>query len=198
MNYINAIKNRRSVYAIGNKEVATVDEIKNLVESAVANAPSPMNLQSDRAVVLFAEHHEKLWDIVLSTLKAIVPAESFAKTENKIKSFAAGYASVLFFQDTAAIQKLEDSLPELYKANVKNWCLQSNAMLQYAVWAGVASLGLGSSLQHYNPLIDDAVKAQWKLPEHWHLVAQMPIGSIEAPAGEKESLPIGEKFLSFE
>ena len=36
--------------------------------------------------------------------------------------------------------------------------------------------GMGASLQHYNPLIDDEVRKAWNLPGDWKLVAQMPFG----------------------
>jgi predicted oxidoreductase (fatty acid repression mutant protein) len=35
-------------------------------------------------------------------------------------------------------------------------------------------------------VIDEAVAAEWSIPANWNLRAQMVIGSIEAPAGEKE------------
>lgn len=55
---------------------------------------------------------------------------------------------------------------------------------------GFGNEGAGASLQHYNPLIDDAVAAEWKLPASWKLISQMPVGSREAPAGEKTFEPI--------
>jgi len=42
-------------------------------------------------------------------------------------------------------------------------------------------------LQHYNPLIDEAVAKEWNLPESWKLRGQLVFGSIEAPAGKKLS-----------
>mgnify|MGYP001852288703 CR=1 FL=1 len=44
------------------------------------------------------------------------------------------------------------------------------------------------SLQHYNPLIDEAIHQAFDLPETWKLRAEMPFGSIETPAGEKDYL----------
>lgn len=48
----------------------------------------------------------------------------------------------------------------------------------------------GASLQHYNPLIDPKVSAEWNIPLEWKLVAQMPFGKPTAPAGPK---PLGMK-----
>ena len=65
---------------------------------------------------------------------------------------------------------------------------------QQAVWTALAEQGIGASLQHYNPLIDDDIKKEFDLPAEWTLRAQMPFGSIEAPAGDKEFLDEAEQF----
>lgn len=67
-------------------------------------------------------------------------------------------------------------------------------MFQYIVWTALSDMGLGVNLQHYNPLIDEAVKVHWNLPNEWKLVAQMPFGELLSPAGEKEIMPT-EKTL---
>lgn len=74
---------------------------------------------------------------------------------------------------------------------------QSSGMLQYMVWAALENEGAGASLQHYNPLIDDAVAAEWKLPASWKLISQMPVGSREAPAGEKTFESIEKRVKVF-
>ena len=85
----------------------------------------------------------------------------------------------------------------LYADNFPLWSLQSSGMLQYMVWAALENEGAGASLQHYNPLIDDAVAAEWKLPASWKLISQMPVGSREAPAGEKTFEPIEKRVKVF-
>jgi len=57
--------------------------------------------------------------------------------------------------------------------------------------------GLGATLQHYNPLIDDEVKAAWHIPSSWKLIAQMPFGNPVSPAGEKEFQPLSERVKVF-
>ena len=58
------------------------------------------------------------------------------------------------------------------------------------VWAALEAEGLGASLQHYNPLIDDEVKKEWNIPGNWKLIAQMPFGNPTSPPGEKEFQPL--------
>jgi predicted oxidoreductase (fatty acid repression mutant protein) len=70
-------------------------------------------------------------------------------------------------------------------------------MHQFVIWTALEAEGLGASLQHYNPLIDEAVRKQWNLPESWQLIAQMPFGKVLAPAGEKEFGKIEDRLKIF-
>ena len=70
-------------------------------------------------------------------------------------------------------------------------------MVQYAVWTTLAAAGIGANLQHYNPLPDAAIAKEWNLPENWLLRAQMVIGGIAAPAGEKAFQPIEGRLKVF-
>ena len=72
------------------------------------------------------------------------------------------------------------------------------AGLNKRFWTALATENIGASLQHYNPLIDEKIKEAFDIPESWELRAQMPFGSIEAPAGEKEFLPDDVRFKVFE
>lgn len=58
----------------------------------------------------------------------------------------------------------------------------------------MATNDIGASNQHYNPLINEAVQKTFDLPASWTLRAQMPFGSIEAPAGEKDYLADEDRF----
>ena len=67
-------------------------------------------------------------------------------------------------------------------------------MAQYMVWTLLEAEGFGVNLQHYNPLIDEAVRAEWNVPADWTLRVQLVFGLIEAPAGEKTVLPLAERL----
>ena len=70
-------------------------------------------------------------------------------------------------------------------------------MVQFALWSMLSENLIGANLQHYNPLIDDAVKKEWNLPENWQLTAQMPFGNIKQPPAEKTFIPLEEKVRVF-
>jgi predicted oxidoreductase (fatty acid repression mutant protein) len=191
-----ALEKRRSIYALGKRKVADEKSVRDIVEYATKHVPSPFNSQSARVVILFGAESDRFWSIVRETLKKIVPPDAFPQTEAKLESFAAGLGTILFFEDQRIVEDLQSRFA-LYRDNFPVWSLQSNGMLEFAVWTMLAEEGLGASLQHYNPLVDEEVRKAWSLPASWKLLAEMPFGSIEAPAGEKEFLPIGERVKSF-
>lgn len=184
MNFYDAMKNRRSRYDLTNASPISDEKIKQILADAVTYTPSAFHSQSSRVVLLFGARHQKLWDLVLDTLRAIVPPDKFASTEAKISSFAAGHGTVLYFEDMDTVEKLRRDVP-LYAENFPIWSLESAGMLQYVVWTALSQEGLGASLQHYNPLIDDAIRAEFGVPANWKLLGQMPFGT---PGSEPDGL----------
>ena len=190
--FFTALKERRSHYGI-NKEVQVSDErIKEIVEFAVKHTPSAFNSQTARLVVLTGEAHDKLWDITTETLRKAVGDGDFSGTQQKMESFKAGYGTVLFFEDEAIVKSLQEQFA-LYADNFPIWSQQASGMHQLVVWTALEEEGLGASLQHYNPLIDDEVKNEWNIPSNWKLIAQMPFGNPTAPAGDKEFQPLEDR-----
>ena len=192
-----ALKHRRSYYALSNKSLISDAEIEEIVKFAIKNIPSAFNSQSTRLVLLLGKQHEKFWRIVKETLKKIVAAPAFAATEAKINnSFASGYGTVLFFEDRNIVEGLQKAYP-LYSEKFPEWSQHTSAMHQLAIWSMLEDAGFGASLQHYNPLIDLEVAAEWKLPESWNLIAQMPFGVPTEQPGKKEFRPIEERIRIF-
>ena len=190
--FLEAVAKRRSHYAIDKKEIVSPERIEEIIKSAVKNAPSAMNAQSSRVVVLLGEQHDKLWDIVHDTLKKIVPDMDFKRTAEKLASFKAGYGTVLFYEDTRIIRKQEEDFV-LYKDNFVPWSYQANGMLQFIIWTALENEGLGASLQHYNPLIDNEVAEAFGVNKDYKLLGQLVFGNPISEAGEKTSLPLSER-----
>lgn len=190
--FYQTLEERRSHREIS-KDIQLSDErIKEIVEFAVKHTPSAFNSQTSRVVVLTGEAHERLWDITTNILKEIVGNQDFTPTQAKMDAFKAGYGTVLFFEDEAVVKSLQESFP-LYAENFPNWSQQTSGMLQLVIWSAFSGEGLGASLQHYNPLIDEQVKAEWNIPNDWKLIAQMPFGKPITPPGEKSFQPIEER-----
>ena len=191
--YREALRHRRSYYALAPESPIDDARIEEIVRFAIQHIPSAFNSQSTRLVLLMHEQHKAFWEIVKRTLQAIVPAEAFVATEQKIdRSFASGYGTVLYYEDTTVVRKLQEQFPR-YADNFPIWSEHTSAMHQLAVWTMLEDAGFGASLQHYNPLIDDEVRKHWSLPGEWKLVAQMPFGTPAGEPGEKTFKPLDER-----
>lgn len=194
--FMDAVVKRRSVYQLGKSENFLPQEVVELINRAVKYAPSAFNSQSARVVVLFGENYQRFWNMVIETLRKIVPADKFFATEEKISSFMQGDGTVLFFEDSDVVEALQKKFA-LYKDNFPLWSMQSGGMLQFIVWTALENIGLGASLQHYNPLIDAETAKMFGLPASWKLLAEMPFGRIVAQPDEKTFLPLEDRVKVF-
>ncbi len=162
--FVSAISARRSQYALTDAAALSDSEIVDLIRSVAGEVPSAV-VKDDTA---------------------------FAATEQKIAGFDAAHGTILYFDDTTVTTNLQERFPS-YAANFPVWAQQANGMLQFAVWSALAEAGIGANVQHYNPLIDDAVRDAFGIPADWKLIAQMPFGEVTAPAGEREHMPLDEQ-----
>ncbi|KAF7979666.1 hypothetical protein HWV62_41655 [Athelia sp. TMB] len=205
--FLQAVKARRSYYALSATSPIPDSQIQAIVESAVTNIPSPFNVQSGRAVVVFGEANQKLWDIVLKgyikSLGDQAPAAVVKQNEDKIAGYATGYGSVLFFEDQAPLEALAKQIAPL-ATQFPIWSENSTGMLQFAVWTALEAEGFGASLQHhgaYAPEISAGIRSAFGLPETWKSTALMPFGVVAGPPGqpgrEKTFLPIGDRVKVF-
>ncbi|YCI79061.1 nitroreductase family protein [Bacillus sp. R1-10] len=191
--FYTAIKERRSYYGINKEVQVSDDKIKEIVEFAVKHTPSAFNSQSSRLVVLTGSAHDKLWDITTQALRKAVGEGDFSGTQQKMDSFKAGYGSILFFEDESVVKSLQEQFAT-YADNFPIWSQQTSGMHQLVVWTALEAEGLGATLQHYNPLIDDEVKKEWNVPSNWKLIAQMPFGNPTAQPGDKEFKPLEDRI----
>ena len=187
---------RRSCYHLTCQSTLDDEQLLGIVQESLLLAPSAFNSQSTRAVLLLAHKHTQFWELVKRELSKMVPPEKFAPTAEKINSFAAAYGTVLFFEDWQTVEKLQVKFP-LYKDNFPLWAYQANAMAEYLVWTALAENGMGASLQHYNPLIDEAVKENFAISPTWKLIAQMPFGVKGGEPENKTFLPIEDRVKVF-
>ena len=196
MSFIDQIEKRRTIYALGNQVKQSNQEIDEIIKKAIRLSPSAFNSQSSRAVILFDQSHQKFWNIVLETLRKIVPEAAFEGTAAKIASFAAGKGTVLFYEDQDVVKSLQEQFA-LYADNFPIWSEHASAIAQFAAWTALSEEGIGASLQHYNPIVDEEVAQIFGLPASWKLRAQLVFGSIEAEASEKAFIEDDQRFKTF-
>lgn len=192
--FLSLAKNRRSIYSLGSKLTLTQNEITEIIKCAVKEAPSAFNSQSSRIVVLFGRDHAILWSITREKLSKIVSPEALESASERIDSFLKAAGTILFFEDQETVKSLQQHYPS-YSSNFPEWSEQSSGMAQYAVWLALTEKGIGANIQHYNPIIDDEVHAEWNLPESWTLQAQMNIGAIIKHPGDKDYTDDEQRFI---
>lgn len=189
------LTNRRTQYALTKDLPIAVDAVEGLIREAIRQAPSSFNSQSSRAAILFGAESEKVWSLIEAELRKIVPADAFASTEAKMKGFAAGAGTVLFYEDEATIKGLQEQFP-LYADAFPGFSAQSSGMAQLAVWTALAEEKIGASLQHYNPVADAALAGAFGIPASWKLVAQMPFGGHGGEIGPKSFIADEGRFIT--
>ena len=194
MNIYEAMEHRRSRYALDANTTVSDERIEEIVGECLVQTPSAFNSQTARVVALFGESHEKLWSIVMETLRARVPADKFAGTEAKVNGFAAAHATLLFFEETDTVKALQEQFPS-YADNFPLWSLQASGMAQVNVWTALSSEGLGVNIQHYNPIIDDEVARTFDVPASWKLISQMVVGNPVAEPGPIAKKPVSERLV---
>lgn len=175
--FIDAITKRRSYYHLSDSKIVNDNTIIALVDKLLLTMPTPFNVQSTRIVLLFDEQHRELWNILISIFRNMLSPERFEQSCRKIQSaFMSGCGTILFYEDSEALDVMRKNFP-LYAKNVDIWSEHSSAMFQFAIWTALEDMGYGASLQHYNPLIDNAVMERWLISSKWRLIAQMPFGT---------------------
>jgi uncharacterized protein len=92
--FLEAIKIRRSILSLAKESPISDDRIVMIVNHAIKHAPSPFNVQSCRAIVLFGDEHEKLWDFGMQRSKENNPPEVFQNLEGKINGYKNAYGTV--------------------------------------------------------------------------------------------------------
>lgn len=195
--FFQLVKTRRTIYPLTkNLGSVTPARVQELVNQATLHTPSSFNSQSNRLLVLFGAEHDKLWDITRSTLKAIVPESSWSQTETRLAGFQGAAGTVLFFDDEPTVQGFQAQFPP-FADKFPLWAAQSNAIQQFILWTALEVEGLGANLQHYNPLIDQQVAEEWKIPSTWKLNAQLVFGGKAGEAGDKEFKPLEERVKVF-
>lgn len=183
----NVLKNRRSIYALGNNTDYSIEEIVATIRETQKEVPSAFNSQTSRLVVLDGEANVKFWNLILEVQKEVLDQGTWDFMSPIMEGAKGGVGTVLFFEDLDAVATMptQGQRTEAYKQN-------NSANSQYATWLALAEMNLGGSLQHFNvgyeQGFDKAVREMFNLPDSYELVAQMPFGSIEQAAGEKEHI----------
>ncbi|KAF1974991.1 Nitroreductase [Bimuria novae-zelandiae CBS 107.79] len=194
--FITAIAERRSVYALSNEAPISNERILELVTEALKHAPSPFNVRSCRAVVLFGDEHTALWEEAYRVTEATTPA-AISILGPKIKAFGDAKGTVVFLDDPAAYKLLTPRF-QAHSALYPEWEEHSSGMNQLIVWTALAAEGVGANLQHYQPGITPFLQERYGVSKEWKVKAQLVFGGIvgEVP-GPKPKTHLEESLKVF-
>lgn len=185
--FFDLVTKRRSIYALGKNSNYSKQDIENRIREVVKQVPTAFNSQTTRVVVLFDEAHDKFWNHIYDVQKDVLEGGMKDWMTGVVDGAKNGIGTVLFFEDKDAVKQMptNDARQEAYKQN-------NNANSQYAIWLALTEMNLGANLQHFNvgyeQSFDKATKEMFGLPQSYEMLAQMPFGSIEQEAGEKEHI----------
>ena len=186
MTYSDILKTRRSIYILNDQLPVSQAIVAGRIKEAISLSPTAFMMQDIHAVILTGDNHKKLWDkIVYNTLQKIVPAEAFKRTEIKLNTFSQATGTILLLRDLEAVEQMRKEYAT-YADEMDNWSWQDLGIAMVNIWNSLAEINVGANIQHYNPLIDDEVKATWNIPANYQLVGQMVYGGIVSRPGDKE------------
>ncbi len=191
-----AILNRRSIRTLEKFAQLSSQKIEAVVEVA-RHAPNSYNMQGSRAVVLMDDANDRFWDITEKELRKVTPPDGFARTQKKLDGFRGGNGTILFYEDMELVEQMKENFP-LYADKFDHWAQQNNAIFEYSIWLTLHAEGIAASLQHYNPLVDEAVQKEWNISPDWLMIAQMPFGKAAEEPAPKSLKPIEEIVRFYE
>ena len=165
-----ALSKRRSVYTLSKELPVSESEVVKLIEETVALVPDAFDSKSQRVVVALGSKQDELWDAIYDAFNGQV-------ARAKINGFKAAAGTILYFTDENVTRELSEKFPS-YAANFPTWAGHANGMLQISIWSALAELGIGANLQHYDPVINEAVRSILNVPANYKPIAQMPFGGI--------------------
>ncbi|PMC79219.1 nitroreductase [Aerococcus viridans] len=186
---------RRSQYAIGANTDVTAADVTAALNEVIPQVPSAFNSQATRVVVVSGENNVKLWELIKNVQKDVLDEATLNYMTPIMDGARDAVGTILFFEDRDAV---ESGIPanEERRLIYKNY---ASANAQLTTWLTLTELGLGANLQHFNigyeQGFDRSIRELLDLSESWELIAQMPFGSIEAPAADKETIASSELVI---
>lgn len=183
---ITTIQKRRSQYAISGQSQVSNEKVAEVVTQVNREVPTAYNSQTNRVVLVFGQANEKVWQHIADVQRSVLGEEGWQMMGGIIEGAKNAQGTALFFADIEAVKNwipATEERQEVFKQH-------NSANAQYATWLALTDLGLGATLQHFNighdQGHDKGIREILDLPDSYELVAQMPFGAIEEPAGEKE------------
>lgn len=192
--FVDLVNKRGSVYDIGKKSPYRAEDVADRIKEFSSKLPSAMNSQTTRFVIIEGDTNDRVWDMINEDQEKALGPEMYSQMAPRFDQAKKGLGTVLMFESRDAVDGLPTN-PErshIYKEN-------HHGIAAYAVWLALREMDLGASLQHHNVGFDKGydreIREYLGLPSDWEMLAQMPFGSIETEAEEKESMDVEDQVI---
>lgn len=98
---LKASETRISCYELSKTPAPPIPDtrIHEIINHTIKHAPSSFNVQSTRAVILFKDEHDKLWDLADEVAQKSHPEAHEKMLGKMVKGFREAYGTVLWFED---------------------------------------------------------------------------------------------------
>jgi len=203
ISFSDAIKLRRSIYALNNTSPISNEKIVQIVKDAMHHVPSSFNSQSARLLVLLGADHTKFWEMAMSCHHEAAGSDTakWERTNPRMEGLKKAYGTIVFYEDSATVRQFQDKFPA-YHDIFPEWSVQSGGMHQFVLWTALEAEGLGANLQHYQVVESVSKKASeiWGVDKDWDMAAQLVFGGVEdggRPTEAKEKKSTDETVKVF-
>jgi len=111
--YLENIASRRTIYALSKESTISNDRIQEILAETIKHSPSSFNNQAGRAVLLFGDDHDRLWNIAEDVVKTQLPPQAYEGLKPKLDGYKSGYGTIMFFEDGETMKPYKAAHPEM-------------------------------------------------------------------------------------
>jgi predicted oxidoreductase (fatty acid repression mutant protein) len=171
--YISLLEQRRTIRKLTGGEIEP-GLLADLTQ-AIALTPAAFNRPPWRVVVIHEERH-RFWNTVDQAFRGKLEGERLERYLQRLDQFRSGLGAILIYEDRRVAPDLQVE-QQLSAETSAAFVQQALGMLQLSLWLTLTNHGFGTSLQHWDWLIEHELPVHTGLPvEHFALVVVMPFG----------------------
>lgn len=186
---LETMKKRRTYYKLSKDLPLSDEELISLIKEVLYYTPDAYNIESQEVSLLIGDKHEMLWDDINKVFDGKIAPE-------KINDFKGAYGTILIFINEDKVNTVKDKFP-LYKDAFDYYKHHASGMFQINLWNALREQGIGASIQHYNPVIDEIVREKYSYKDNQKLVVQMVFGGIIEEPEPKPKEDINKRIKVF-
>jgi len=171
--YLTLLEQRRTIKKLtgGAIEPSLISDLTQAIELT----PAAFNRPPWRVVVIHEERHG-FWNTVDQTFRGKLEGDRLERYLQRLDEFRSGLGVILIYEDRSVARGLQEQ-QQLSSETAAAFVQQALGMPQLSLWLTLTNHGIGTSLQHWNWLIEHELPVHTGLPVNdFSLVVVMPFG----------------------